>query len=268
VLLKVLPYILGTLTGVYLNTVPIIPNGSTLAAVILGALISPMLGIPMLVALSVGRAIVGLKKTDSWVKLEKRLRGISKFITALMGSCFFSCSFFVFLQIVPLYLESLFKEYNPIQTPVNNWNTFHYYNFSLVGAFIWGIVAIAWPILSWIVFKWIGALSERIKFSDREERNLDIFQRFLSRTRKLLWLIYGILLAVTLPLLLYFNAWKGASSIIFDIFPWLTWVLISVFAIVIVFILLISLTKAFDWDKKALDNSLQESSEELHSSSK
>jgi hypothetical protein len=264
-LLKILPYALGTLVGVYLNYVPIIPDAPTLVGVVAGSIISPMIGIPLLVVFGIGRAIILSKKTDSRIRWGKKIKGLSKFVFALMGGSFFSCSFFSSLQITPYYLQSLFKDYNPIETPINDWNSFHYYNSSIIGSFIWGVVAIAWPILSWIIFKWIGSLSERIQFSDKEERSLEILQVFLLKIRKTLWLVYGSILTVGVPILIYLNIWKGVNGVILDIFPWLTWILMPVLILLILFIPLFSLVKAFDWDKKALSESTEASPEEVSS---
>lgn len=266
--LKILPYILGTIIGVYLNYNPIVPEAPTLFGVMAGVIISPMVGIPLLVIINLIKFIVVAKKTDSRIKLGKKLKGISRFTLSLMGGTFFSCSFFTFLQCIPIYLSSLFKKYNPIETPVDNWNSFHYYNLSLIGVAIWITVAIIGPILSWIISKWMISISEQIKFSDKEERVLQIIQVILSKTRRILWLIYGLSLSVGMPTIAYFNAWKGVNSLVLDIFPWISWILIPILVIAILFTLLISFAKAFDWDKSVAEQSVESLSEEVHSSSK
>jgi hypothetical protein len=269
-LLKILPYILGTLIGVYLNYIPITPNAPTLVGVMAGLIISPIIGIPLLVVLGIVRAVTASKKTESRIRLGKKIKRLSKFIASLMGGSFFTCSFFIFLQLIPIYLRTLFKEYNPIETPINNWNSLHYYNSSLVGLFAWIVIAVVGPVFSWIISKWISSLSEQIKFSDREEKKLESFQVFLLKTRRVLWLIYGLLLTISIPILLYLSVWKGINSIILDVFPWLMWISIPILVVLILFILLISFAKAFDWDKdkKSLNNSNEVLSEEVYNSSK
>jgi hypothetical protein len=201
--LKILPYALGTLIGVYLNYIPINPKVSTLVGVVIGLIMSSLIGISLLVTLGIGRAIVGYKKTNSRIRLGKKIKGLSKFTASLMGGSFFSCSFFIFLQTVPLYLSSAFKEYNPIETPVDNWNSFHYDNSFIFGAFVSVIVAIIVPILSWVISKWVNSVSDRIKFSDKEERTLEIFQGFLLNAKKFLWLTYSFFLMGNIPVLAY-----------------------------------------------------------------
>jgi hypothetical protein len=265
--LKILPYILGTLIGVYLNYNPIIPDAPTLFGVMAGLIISPIIGIPLLATIGIIRVIVAAKKTDSRARSGKRLKGISRFTLSLMGGSFFSCSFFTLLQGFPLYLTSLFKKYNPLETPVEDWNSFHYYNLSVMGSVTWLIVATVWPIFSWVISKCIISISEKIKFSDKEEKTLEILRAVLSKARKILWLIYGLSLAASIPILLYFNAWKGANSFILDAFPWLIWILAPVMVVMILFISLISLAKAFDWDKNIPESSIELLPEEVRNSS-
>ena len=266
--LKILPYILGTLIGVYLNYNPIVPETLTLFGVLAGLIISPIVGIPLIVAINLIRLIIVAKKTDSRISVGKKLKGISRFILSLMGGTFFSCSFFTLLQGIPLYLASLFKQYNPVETPIENWNSFHYYNLSFIGFSVWMAVAIIWPTFSWIISKWIVSISERIKFSDKEERSLEVLQAILSKTRKTLWLTYGLSLAAGIPIIMYLNAWKGVNSLMLEIFPWLSWILIPIMIILVLFILLFSLSKAFNWDKYVAEQAAESSSEKIHNSSK
>lgn len=215
-----LPYLLGLLVAIFLNSVPIfpVPSGGEpfLLALFIAIGVSSFIGFPVIALVWITQAIVKrFWKAPTGDKTFKFLRKVNHLLSSFILSTFLSCLLFVCFKIILIIPYDFWQKINPINTPQSQWNMFHYFM-----AFSFGLLFILFIILFIIyIFAIIYKFLEKLrKLIENQRRRMGSNQQILNVSLSVVNIIYTVF-SLTFLLAFFLIVIGGIGWLIFIILP-------------------------------------------------
>lgn len=233
---SIIPYILGFLITVFLNTVPVIPvranlsdNETFIVALVISIGVCSFIGVPATILILLTQVTVKhYWKNSTGEKIFKFIRRINRIFTSIILSTFMSSLIFLLIRFIAMLPNSFWQEINPLSVPHNQWKDIHYFMI-----FFGGIITILLAFL--LIFLFFKTVENTQQYLISQSAKMGSNQQILKLTISILEFLSN--LSIILLIIIFFGFGIGGISwlfinilpktFLFEI-PLLFWVLLTI----------------------------------------